>query len=141
MEHTENEINSARRAINRTKELIESHTQDRVVSILSVQQDRQFLFKTEKGLSYIQVFKRNFFMSFGAIFGKKGIGESINEEMIDFAEKNGVNCFLFVYQNGKIYAISVKELKDYAVANGTIRTTSSGERTFSVPITLLRRWN
>jgi len=135
------EIESARRCIPIVQSIIEAKTQDRVVNILSVQQDRQFLFKTEKGLSYIQVFKRNFFMSFGAIFGKKGIGESINEEMIDFAEKNGVNCFLFVYQNGNVYAISVKELKDYAIVNGTIRTTSSGERTFSVPITLLRRWN
>jgi hypothetical protein len=135
------EIESARRCIPIVQSIIEAKTQDRVVNILSVQQDRQFLFKTEKGLSYIQVFKHNFFMSFGAIFGKKGIGESINEEMIDFAEKNGVNCFLFVYPNGNVYAISVKELKDYAIANGTIRTTSSGERTFSVPITLLRRWN
>lgn len=140
MQRMENEINSARRAISRTKELIETHTQDKVVEILSLNSERHFLFKTEKGLSYIQVFKRNFFMNFGAIFGKKGIGESINQEMVEYAEENGIQSFVFVYQNGNSYAVPIKELKDYAVANGTIRTTSSGEETLSVPIGLLRRW-
>lgn len=136
----DNEISSARRAINQTKELIESNTQDRVVQIYPVNSERQFVFITNNELKYIQVYKRNFFMSFGRIFNKKGIGESINKEMIEFAIENGVHNFLFTYQDSKVYVISVKEFKDYAIANNTIRTTSSGETTFSVPIGLLRRW-
>jgi alpha-tubulin suppressor-like RCC1 family protein len=143
MEHIENEISSARRAINRTKELIESHTQDKVVQIYPINNEKHYVFVTNKGMVYQLLYKRNFFMSFGKIFADKemvGCGESVNQEMIDYAEENGVHNFLFVYQNGNIYAISVKEFKDYAESHGTIRTTSSGERTFSVPIKLLRRW-
>lgn len=140
MQIEENEITSARRAISRTKDLIESHTQDKVLTIYPINNEKHYVFVTDKGLSYVQVFKRNFFMSFGAIFGKKGIGESINQEMVEFAEENGIQSFVFVYQNGSSYIVPVKELKDYAIANGTIRTTSSGETTMSVPIGLLRPW-
>jgi hypothetical protein len=143
MQGTENEISSARRAISRTKELIETHTQDKVVSILPVQQERQFVFITDKNLRYVQVFKRNFFMSFGKIFADKGMvgcGESLNREMIEFALMSGIHNLIFIYENGGVYTIPVKEFKDYAESHGTIRTTESGETTYSIPIKMLRPW-
>lgn len=136
----DNEISSARRAINQTKELIESNTQDMVVQIYPVNSERQFVFITNNGLKYIQVYKRNFFMSFGRIFNKKGIGESINKEMIEFAEKSGIHEFIFVYKDGRTYTVPVKEFKDYAEFHGTIRTTVNGEETYSIPVKLLKPW-
>jgi hypothetical protein len=142
--HTkESEITSARRAISRTKELIESHTQDTVVQIYPINNNRHFIFITEKNMRYQQAFKRNFFMSFGKIFADKGMvgcGESVNKEMIEFALMSGIHAFIFVYQNHSTYSIPVKEFKDYAESHGTIRETLSGERTYSVPIKMLRKW-
>lgn len=138
--YAESEISSARRAINRTKELIESHTQDRVTRIYPVNNERQFVFITEKNMRYIQAFKRNFFMSFGKIFNMTGCGESVNQEMIEFAEKENIHNFIFVYENGSTYTIPVSEFKDYAESHETIRITISNEKTYSVPIKMLRPW-
>jgi len=99
----------------------------------------------EKKMKYYQVFKRNFFMSFGRIFadqGMSGIGESLNEEAVAYAMVQGIHNFIFAYEDGKIYTISVKEFHDYAVSHDTIRKTDkTGEKTYSVPIKMLVRWN
>lgn len=139
------EIESARRCIPVVQSIIEAKTQDRVVKIYPISNERHFIFETEKKMKYYQVFKRNFFMSFGRIFadqGMSGIGESLNEEAVAYAMVQGIHSFIFAYEDGKIYTISVKEFHDYAVSHDTIRKTDkTGEKTYSVPIKMLVRWN
>lgn len=137
-----NEIESARRCIPIVQSIIEAKTQDRVVKIYPIANERHFIFGTEKKMEYYLVFKRNFFMSFGRIFGMSGIGESLNEEAVAYAMVQGIHNFIFAYEDGKIYTISVKEFHDYAVSHDTIRKTDkTGEKTYSVPIKMLVRWN
>ena len=134
------EILTARRSIPAVIELIQEKTQDKITAIHPLQNDRHFLFITDKGMKFYMVFKREFFMSFGKIFNMKGIGESLNEEIVHYAVEKGIHNFLFVYEDGKIYTIPAKEFKDYAISHKTIRTTSSGEGTMSIPVGLLSRW-
>jgi len=87
------------------------------------------------------IFKRNFFMSFGKIFGVGGAGESLNEEMVEWALKNSIHSFIFIYENGNAYTIPVTEFHDYAISHGMVRKTDkTGEVTFSIPLRMLRRW-
>jgi len=136
----ETEMESARKCINPIKELIENKTQDRVTNIFPINNERHFIFVTERGMRYQMIFKRNFFMSFGKIFNLKGIGESVNSEVVQYALDVDIHNFVFVYAEGKVYTIPVREFHDYAVSHNTIRKTVSNENTMSVPIGLLRSW-
>jgi hypothetical protein len=84
-------------------------------------------------------FQREFFNSFGKIFNKKEIGESVNKDLVEWALKNGIHNFLFIH-NGHIYLCPVKEFHDYAIANKTIRTTITNETTMSIPALMLERY-
>jgi hypothetical protein len=134
------ESENARRWIPKVKEIIELKTQSKIVKIYPINSERHFVFVTETGLQYQMLFKREFFNSFGKIFNKKGIGESINKEYVEYALNKGIHNFLFIHDN-KIYVCPVKEFHDYAISNKTIRETASGETTFSVPVLLLSRWS
>jgi hypothetical protein len=132
-------MSEARQWINPCKELIEKNTQSRVKNIIAINNERHFVFETDSGLRYQMLYKRDFFNSFGAIFGKKGIGESVNREYVEWALNNGIHNFLFVHGE-KVYMCPVKEFHDYAINNNTIRKTSSNEETMSVPVNMLRLW-
>lgn len=121
-------------------ELIEKKTQDKVKDVEPVNMERQFLITTDKNMKYLLVYKRNFFMSFGRIFSMRGIGESLNEEIVEYAISKGIHELLFVYHDGMVYAISPQEFKDYATSHKTIRQTASGELTMSVVLSILKRW-
>jgi hypothetical protein len=121
-------------------ELIEKRTQDKVKDVEPVNMERQFLITTDKNMKYLLVYKRNFFMSFGRIFSMRGIGESLNEEIVEYAISKGIHELLFVYKDGMVYAISPQEFKDYATNHKTIRQTASGELTMSIVLSILRRW-
>jgi hypothetical protein len=136
----EEESDSARQWIPKVKEIIELKTQDKVMDIYPINRERHFVFLTENGMKYQMIFKREFFNSFGKIFNKKGVGESINKEYVEYALHIGIHNFLFIHGN-KIYVCPVKEFHDYAVSNNTIRETSSGETTLSIPVLLLSRWS
>jgi hypothetical protein len=119
--------------------MIETNTQSKVKNIYPINNERHFVFVTESGLKYQMIFKREFFNSFGAIFGKKGVGESVNKEYVQYAMKEEIHNFLFVHEK-KVYMCPVQEFHDYAKNNKTIRITASGETTYSVPVLMLRRW-
>ena len=133
------EIENARKWIAPVKDMIELKTQDTVVDIYAINNERHFVFVTEKGMKYQMIFKRGFFNSFGKIFNKKGVGESVNKEYVDYAMNKGIHNFIFIHDS-HMYLSNVKEFHDWAISNKTIRETASGETTLSVPVTLLRRF-
>jgi hypothetical protein len=135
----EEEAENARKWINPCKEAIEMKTQGKVINIYGINNSRHFIFETNSGLKYYMKFQREFFNSFGAIFGKKGVGESVNRNLVEWALENGIHNFLFIH-NGHIYLCPVKEFHDYAIANKTIRTTATGEVTMSVPVLMLEKY-
>jgi len=134
-------ITNIKEAVPIVKEYIEkANKNDKVINISPKNDYRHYLIKTEMGLTYWLLFKRSFFMAFGKIFGYRGIGESINKEWVDEAISSGIDEFVFVYENGYIYAISPQTFKNFAEKNNTIRETNNGETTYSIPISLLERW-
>lgn len=125
------------------EEINDKYETDLVVKSYDVNQARHKLVRTLEGKGFWVVFKRKPFMSFGKIFDIEydGAGESLNKDVVIEGDEKDVNKFLFVYSNGKIYSISPLKFKRYAQEEETIRETSSGETTYSVPMDLLERWN
>ena len=136
------EVSSIREAIPLAVECINKACQnDGVSDIMPANKRRHFFIMTGNGLTYWLLYKREFFKSFGKIFGYKGPGESINKEWVERAIGDyEVTAFIFVYPKGYVYIIPPEELKRFAEENGTIRETKSGETTYSVPVSFLRRW-
>jgi len=106
-----------------------------------VNKKRHYILTTDGGSAYYILYKRAFFFSFGKVFNKEGVGESINESFINLAITRNITSFLVVYENGHVYMVTPKAWDDYATINNTIRETDSGERTFSIPVNMLRRWD
>ena len=132
-------INSIYEASALVTEKIREHG-EQIKSIRSANNNRHSIVESSTGKIYWVLFKRGFFMSFGKIFGKDGPGESVNEEVLNDAISYNVDNFLFVYEDGKIYHISPKDVKEYCEANHTTRQTDSGEWTYSFPVKNLVRW-
>lgn len=136
------EIETIKEAINPTINLINKRFQeDRVEKVYPVNNARHYILRTKKGMGYQLIFKRDFFNSFGKIFDNfEGAGESVNKKVVKEALEKDIHNFLFVYPEGKIYAISPKEFNDFAEKHDLERKTSSGEVTYSIPVKMLRRW-
>lgn len=114
---------------------------DTISKVYSINQGLHKILRTHKDQAYHLIYKRKPFMSFGKIFDNfKGVGESVNKEVVKEAVKKDVDNFVFCYGSGKVYVCNPVEFKNFAEKNDTIRETSSGETTYSVPIRLLRRW-
>ena len=113
---------------------------DRVIDVIPVNKRRHYLLKTKKGMAYYYLYKRKFFMSFGKIFNFKGIGDSVNEEYMDFARTVKADAFIFLYPKGDVYIAPIQEAYDFARRNDTIRVTKSNEMTYSFPVRMLRSW-
>jgi len=135
-------VTNIRQAIPLAVECInKAHQNDSVSDIKPANQKRHYFIMTGNGLTYWLLYKREFFRSFGKIFGYKGCGESINKEWVECAIDNyEITAFIFVYPKGYVYIIPPLEIKKFAENNNTIRKTKSGETTYSVPISFLRRW-
>lgn len=74
-------------------------------------------------------------MTYNQQFGvKDGAAESLNVEWLAKATELGADYVVFVYENGASYAITPEKFKDIGVE----RTTTSGERTVSVPMHALQ---
>jgi len=131
---------SLRQSIPIAIESVEKNTQDKVIDVCMINKNRHCLLTTNKHLRYYLLFKRDFFRSFGKIFNKDGLGESINIEYLKFCKQNEIDAILIVYQIGHVYTVPVQEWWDYAQNNNTIRETISEEITMSIPLRLLRRW-
>ena len=69
------------------------------------------LIKAKDGKYYYLVFKREFFQSFGDLFGNnEGYGESLNVEYIQVAKDNNVEYICFIYPDDKIYKIKPQRM-------------------------------
>ena len=124
-------------------ELIEKNTKDKVASKINLNNGKHYLLITQKGLKYYVLYKRAFYMTFGREFekeGQTGIGESINFEYLNYCLKQSVGNILLIYPDGKVYAVSPIEWVNFSVGSNTIRTQKGGEKTYSIPISLLKRW-
>ena len=102
------EINGIKEAIPLVRELISRKTQDKVVNVIPINKARHYIFVTENGLKYWMLFKREFFLSFGKIFGFKGCGDSVNAEFVGKALNMKIDGFLFVYKNDIRYWCKLK---------------------------------
>ena len=129
-------IDSIREATKVAFDLIQRKTQDSVVRVIPTNHSRHRILATSKGLKYYVLFKREFFKSFGKIFGLSGAGDSINARYLCLALNLKVDGMLFIYQNGYVYFMSPREIYDM----GLVRTTKSGERTYSFMLSAHKRW-
>jgi len=109
---------------------------DSVAEIKMVHGGKHAIVYTDSGMIYYVLFKREMFGSFGDIFNRKGIGESINAEALDLAMDRGAMLVLVAYPDGKVYSLTPDEWS----RSPYIRDTEDGERTISVPINWMRRW-
>lgn len=89
---------------------------------------------------YYVIFKRKMYMTFGRQFGQSGTGESINLVYLKQAAREK-RTILVCYNDGKIYHIPAIEWLEYAYQNNLIRTQNGGEKTASIPVRKLARWN
>lgn len=88
---------------------------------------------------YYVTFKREFFYTFGRIFGKKGIGQSYSEDIVLKASSDNA-IIVFIMPDSKIYSINANEVKKYAIQNNTIRKIyNEPQKNYSVPVSLLKR--
>jgi len=136
-------IDNSRQAVALARILIEKKTQDEILGEYPVNNKRHYLITTQKGLKYWMLYKRAFFMSFSKIFPNtdfKGPGDSINAEYLGKALNFDIHALIYVYSNGFVYRLNPKEVFDYGHRFGTIRTTKSGERTYSFPLSVEARW-
>ena len=139
-------VNDIRDAVEHVRKEL-SNRSEILENLTYVNNQKHATMRTKGGLYYI-LYKRDFFHSFGKIFGNVGgVGESINESCLKRAIMGNVKTILVVYSDGKIYAITPVKWRDYAQKYRTIRTTTEkdmgygNERTFSVSIKELERWN
>lgn len=121
-------------------QVIEKNTGDQVVKKLALNNARHYLLMTNSGTSYYLLFKRNFFGSYGRQFNTQGMGESINPEYLRFCNARGIANILIVYEKGHVYVVNPLEWKQFAESHNTIRMQKGGERTYSIPLSLLKRW-
>jgi len=133
-------INSIQEAVPIVCELVRKKTQDQIFRVAPVNRMRHYVITTGRGLKYWMLFKREFFLSFGKIFGFNGCGDSVNAKFVGQALNQKVDGFLFVYRNGYVYHISPREVFDFGKKFNTVRTTKSSERTYSFPLPVERRW-
>jgi hypothetical protein len=133
-------IESISDAVRQAVVLIEKNTQDKVNTVLSLNNDRHRLVKTVKGLNYYVLFKRQFFFKFGEKFNLKGAGESINESYLSYALNNNIAAIVIVYASGYTYCVSPQEWHSFSTANNTVRVQKEGEKTHSIPLSIMRRW-
>jgi hypothetical protein len=102
-----------------------------------VNNNRHAVIYTKKGLTYWLLYKREVFKSFGVIFDKQGVGDSINAEFLGMALNQKIDGFIFCYKQGIIYKISPREVFDYHLVRETDKTE---ERTYSFPIMVETPW-
>lgn len=134
-------IKGVRQALQPAQEIINKRTQDKVIKINSHHNKRHYVLTTEKGLTYYLLYKRAYFMSFGRMFNLKGIGESINRERLAFCLNNKIDNIIVIHQEGYVYVCNPREWFDFATRHQTIRTTNTTrEKTYSIPVMMLRRW-
>lgn len=90
--------------------------------------------------SFYALYKKRYFLSFNKQFGEfcalnpdlRGYAESINSEALDTAMQ--YDYVLFFHKDGRMYVTSPSLIKDL----GLVRYTKSGERTYSIPLKLLK---
>lgn len=145
-------VSNINEAVPKVAKLIERSTQnDRVFMTHNINNRKHRLLQTERGLLYHVLYKSKPFKSFGLIFTDRnvkefcdevwmGAGDSVNVEYVQYAMRNDIDTFVFVYPDGAAYIVPVRELFDFATKNQTIRTTYSGERTMSFPLKMFRSW-
>lgn len=131
-------VSNQNEAVRVVTEVLLKNRKAKILNLTILNNSKHAIISTDVGNFYV-VFKRDFFNSFGQIFNDKGVGESINEESLEFADKQKANL-LFVYPDGKIYTISAMLFKKLAKENEWIRKTSTGEETYSIPVRYLTRW-
>lgn len=105
----------------------------RIIESHELNEGRYTLTKTKKG-TYFICYKRDFFNSFGKIFekeGESGVGETINVEDLK-PVMDRVTDLVFVYENGRIYSISIGDFMEHShrrktdAENKVVRSVSVG---------------
>jgi len=132
---TEDKIDSLKEAVEIANNLIAKKTQERIEHEHYINKGRHCIIRTES-FTYWALFKREFFLSYGKIFNRKGCGDSINSKYLGMALNMEIDSFLYIYKNGYVYAISPKEIFN----SDRQRTTKSGERTYSFDLPMHKRW-
>ena len=118
---------------------IKNKLDENVHEVRLTNQGKHLLIKTDKRIFWV-LYKREFFHSFGKMFNLLGEGETINRDIFELAERENVEYFLFVYEDGGVFAITPATVIDYLQRYQTKRMTDSGEVTYSFSIGILERW-
>lgn len=110
-----------------------------IINTLEINNGRYRIVETDKE-TFLIVFKKEFFKSFGVIFkdkGESGVGETLNRNDLISANKGGARSIIFTYPNGHIYKLSIEEFLIY----GHKRIIGEGKETISINIKHLHRMN
>lgn len=110
-----------------------------LLNTIDINEGRYKILKTNKE-TFLIVFKRDFFRSFGTIFkneGESGVGESLNLKDLKTAVTRKVRSIIFIYPNFHIYKISVEEFLKY----GHRRKNKEGKESISINVKYLNRMN
>jgi len=110
-----------------------------IVNTLEINNGGYRIVKTDKE-TFLVVFKKEFFKSFGVIFkskGESGVGETLNRKDLISANIGGARSIIFTYPSGHIYKLSIEEFLLY----GHRRIIGEGKETISISIKYLHRLN
>jgi len=110
-----------------------------IINTLEINNGRYRIVETDKE-TFLIVFKKEFFKSFGVIFkdkGESGVGETLNRNDLISANKGGARSIIFTYPSGHIYKLSIEEFLIY----GHKRIIGEGKETISINIKHLHRMN
>lgn len=133
---------------------------------LFLNKGRHVLLRTQKGNNYYCVYHRDFFLTFAQQFElyvstfpeHNDVGESINLECLEDAEKRGAETLLFIHANGNIYKVYTAFVRKYclethhlvrtqlrankyAAGNYSTDKVEVHEKTVSIPKALLEKYD
>ena len=106
----------------------------------------RYVLTITKDKTYLILYKRDFFNSFGKIFskeGESGVGETVN---LDDLKTCVIKChsleleltdLVFVYESGKIYTISLNDFMEYSHKR---ETDAENKAVISVSIKHLKKF-
>ena len=118
---------------------IKMKTDENIHEVRLTNEGRHLMMKSNKR-NYWVLYKRETFHAFGNMFKTKGEGESVNRDIFELAMSQNVSYFVFVYENGEVFAVTPDAVLDYLQKFNTKRTTEAGEVTYSFSTGILERW-
>lgn len=90
---------------------------------------------------YYILAKEKFFMSFGKIYHKSGVGMGASRRIVEMAANDNAYLVFYMTDSDKIYKVKATDFMEYAMVNNTIHTIEKdGDDIMSVSVKMLERF-